>query len=331
MKKATTITINGRLYDAISGKAIKTAVATTPIVPVAPRSLDISPAASTVKPSHQLHDPAHAVHTRTQRSQTLNRQAITRPQAASHKQANTDSQRRLITRFAPQRIEPIAATSEPKPTLLTQEHTSNSTPIHPSVIKAMQARAAQHPTTPHYSSKELKEKLIKEQLAAVSGKPKGNRKNIFSRKPRVASILVSSLSLLLLAGYFSYINLTSISMQVAANRAGIQASFPNYKPDGYSISGPITYSPGEVNINYRSNASNSGFTLTQKATNWDSQGVLDNYVRKQTSTYLTFQDRGITVYTFSNKAAWTNGGLLYTVDGDAPLSSQQILRLATSL
>lgn len=120
-------------------------------------------------------------------------------------------------------------------------------------------------------------------------------------------------------------------MRVAASNAGINASFPGYKPDGYSLNGPITYAPGEVDINYRSNTSDGNFTLTQKSSNWDSQGVLDNYVRKQTSTYLTFQQRGVTVYTFANKAAWTNGGLLYTIDGDANLSSDQILRLATSL
>lgn len=59
--------------------------------------------------------------------------------------------------------------------------------------------------------------------------------------------------------------------------------------------------------------------------------MLDNYVNKQTENYLTYQEQGLTIFSFDNKAAWVNGGLLYSVEGNAQLSSEQILRLATSL
>lgn len=120
-------------------------------------------------------------------------------------------------------------------------------------------------------------------------------------------------------------------MRVAAVRAGISANYPQYNPDGYHFSGPITYQPGEVNISFKSNTNPKGFVIKQKTSTWDSQAVLDNYVAKQTGTYLTYQERGLTVYSFGNRAAWVNGGLLYTIDGDAPLSSDQLLHIATSM
>lgn len=335
MRQAT-ITINGRLYDALSGQPVKTqtAVKTATAVATAKPVKTVNDVTKTHAPRHVQEHPANAVHGTTQRSKTLNRQALQRPEAKAASAKHQSTRSPLISRFKPAVVNPLNSTgaqnnlppqaAEPKPAA-----PPNTTPLHPSIMAAMQQRS-NHSSKQPGSSKELKEMLIRERLAQV-GNEAPKRPNIFARRPRLASILVSSLSLLILAGYFTYVNLANISMRVAASSAGINASFPGYKPDGYSVSGPITYAPGEVVINYHSNTANMGFALTQKSSNWDSQGVLDNFVRKQTSTYLTFQQRGVTVYTFNNKAAWTNGGLLYTIDGDASLSSDQILRLATSL
>jgi len=333
MRQAT-ITINGRLYDALSGNPIpKTHAATKSAAPQQLKPVNdiarVRPARTNLS-KHQ----AATIHSKPQRPATLNRQALQKPSSPQTAfKATKDSTRSLlISRFKPTVINPL---SEQQPVVgesLNQKSTTppNTTPLHPSIMAAMQDRAANQPSAPP-DSKELKEMLIRERLAQVGNDTKPKKPNIFARKPRLASILVSSLSLLILAGYFTYANLTNISMRVAASNAGINATFPGYKPDGYNVNGPITYAPGEVSIGYKSNTSDSKFTLIQKTSNWDSQGVLDNFVRKQTSTYLTFQQRGVTVYTFNNKAAWTNGGLLYTIEGDASLSSDQILKLATSL
>lgn len=205
--------------------------------------------------------------------------------------------------------------------------------MHPAVARALQQHAQQAESQPALTGSELKDQLIKERLAEVGNAPakKDKKTRWLGRQPRLVTILSSTLALLILGGYLTYITLPSISLKVAASRAGVNAAMPEYKPDGYSLDGPITYSPGEVVISYKSNTNDSGYKLIQKATNWDSQAVLDNYVTKLTDNYLTFQERGVTVYTFGNRAAWVNGGLLYTVDGNASLSSDQILRLATSL
>lgn len=342
----TTITINGRLYDAVTGMPVAGPAHTAhaPVKQAAQAAhqvksfSDIGPSQTNHHKVERTATPAShvAVHQHPQRSQTLNRQAIKKPTPVKHHPHKQEEPTRspLITHFSQAQIataqeNPQTPQQTPAPDHLIPPHT---TPLHPAVVKAMHQTAASHTTNAvqYQSSKELKEQLIKERLAEVSvEKPK--KKSFFARRPRLASVLASTLSLLILGGYFTYINLSNISMRVASTRAGINAQFPNYYPSGFAVSGPITYAPGEVSINYKSNTADNGFTLTQKSANWDSQAVLDNYVRKQSNTYLTFQERGITVYTFNNKAAWANGGLFYTVDGDANLSSEQILRLASSL
>lgn len=204
--------------------------------------------------------------------------------------------------------------------------------MHPVAAKAL-AQAAPAAVHQPQNSKELKEALIRERLAEATPNHEQHhsKKRRLTRQPRLATILTSSLALLLLAGYLTYINLPNISMRVAATRAGISANYPNYKPDGYHFAGPITYQPGEVNISFKSNTNERNFVIKQKASGWDSQAVLDNYVTKKTGTYLTYQERGLTIYSFGNKAAWVNGGLLYTIEGNAPLSSDQLLKIATSM
>jgi len=335
----TTITINGRLYDAITGQPVVTPQSTP-----APRAgqktehqlrafSDIGPQKTAAK-SHPAvqrssHPNAHAVHAAPQKSQTLYRKALKKPAAepvAERQQAKAAPQRSpLISKFGANATVHHDMTPQP-----VAKHDAPIAPaqIHPTVAKVMQKQVPK----PQATGTELKEQLIKERLAeakpAVNSTPK---KAWFKSKPRMATVLTVSLALLVLGGYLTYMNLPVISMKVAAARAGVAATLPEYHPDGYSLDGPITYSPGEVDIAYKSNTNDNNFKISQKQSNWDSQGLLDNYVTQQTQNYLTYQEHGVTVYTFGNKAAWVNGGLLYTLDGSASLSSDQVLRLATSM
>lgn len=359
------ITINGRSYDAITGMPIAGhAVHTAQRAPqqaahahVAPQKparamADVAPA----RAQRANHAPAQAIHQTTQKSQTLYRKALKKPapvhHAAQARPVRSDVAAPVSHAAQPAEVKKVAAQYERSP-LISKfgAHQHNAQPAqpvaqpkkvdhiapattHPAVAKALQQHHAAHPQK-QLSGTDLKEQLIKERLAEVSDKPHGrNHKKAgwLSRQPRLVTVLSSTLALLILGGYLTYITLPSISLRVAASRAGVNANMPEYKPDGYSLDGPITYSPGEVVISYKSNSNDeAGYKLIQKATNWDSQAVLDNYVAKLSENYLTFQERGVTVYTFGNKAAWVNGGLLYTIDGNAALSSEQILRVATSI
>ena len=138
-------------------------------------------------------------------------------------------------------------------------------------------------------------------------------------------------AIVLIGGYLTYINMPNLSMHVAAANAGVNASFPDYRPDGYRFNGPIAYNNGEVSLKFASTTNNTGYTINQKNSNWDSQAVLDNYVSKKAKDYLTYSEQGLTIYTFNGEAAWVNGGVFYTIEGDAPLSSDQVLRIVGSM
>lgn len=357
------VTINGRSYDAITGMPVATpAHHSKPAAHHGPKQAphkahhkafsDISgparlaiptpkPDPTPAKPTHS-EVKAHAVHQMPQKSQTLHRAALKKPSplrpmtpapvkveadfAKAHAKSPAISKFGTHHKQAHHLAAPVAA----KPV----HHEQHQQPrMHPVAAKAL-AHAAPAAVQQPQNSKELKEALIRERLAEATPNHHEQhhaKRGRLTRQPRLATILTSSLALLLLAGYLTYINLPNISMRVAATRAGISANYPNYKPDGYHFAGPITYQPGEVNITFQSNTNERNFVIKQKASGWDSQAVLDNYVAKKTGTYLTYQERGLTIYSFGNRAAWVNGGLLYTIEGNAPLSSDQLLKIATSM
>ncbi|MGD8374423.1 MAG: hypothetical protein PVI21_06230 [Candidatus Woesebacteria bacterium] len=334
MKGRNTITINGRLYDAVSGMPVvsneQRTNSTQSPQSIQRNSLDITaPAKRTVQSD---------IHMRPQRSKTLHRAALTRPAIASNSTAQQTSAKPQIQRspaiskFGNTLQQAASAPQNPNPKQINDEPPQ----AHPVVAKALQnIEQRQAPQKPEQvqSSKELKEALIKERLSEVDKterKQPKKSKNPFKRS-RLSAVATSALSVLLLGGYLTYLNLPNISMRVAATHAGVAANLPSYQPAGYSFNGPITYSPGEVAINYNSKDDDKNYTVKQKSSNWNSQAVLDNYILKQTDSYLTYQEKGLTIYSYDNKAAWVNGGILYTIEGNTALSGEQVLSIATSM
>ncbi len=184
-----------------------------------------------------------------------------------------------------------------------------------------------------------KERLIKKAIdAAIASNPvqaanSKQSKNHISKRSRKTSYATTAVAALLVAGYVAYLNVPSISMKVAAHRAGFAANLPGYKPAGYSLKGPIAYSPGQVTLNFASNTDQRRFTLKQQPTTWDSTALLENFVTKKSPNYLTYQDSGLTIYIIDgSSAAWVNGGKLYHVEGkNSQLDTDQLLKLATSV
>jgi hypothetical protein len=242
-----------------------------------------------------------------------------------------------ITKFAP--VKPS------RPALLANRVISDFGPVaHPAIQKAklrtpqkVQPSLTQR-TAPTKTvqlqpapAKQQKEKAIEK--AIRSAKPARTKKmSVFKHHPRTLSIASAGLAVLLLAGYFSYINMPNLSVRLAAAQAGIAASYTSYRPDGYSLNGPVAYAQGQVSMKFASNGGPQNFTLRQTKSNWDSSAVLSNYVQpKSDGNYNVYTSNGLTIYTFGDSAAWVNGGILYTIDGSASLSNTQLSQLATSM
>jgi Domain of unknown function (DUF4367) len=306
MNQNKTVTINGQQYDAHTGLPVVQAVVSAP----------------TKKPTH-----AASVHSTPQKSQTLIRRATKKPTATVARPARSSgrsmdiARSSSVSRFAPH---PVAAPKKPV-------HTPDIAPAHhPIVTRAAAARPTSPVVSATKSSKQVKEDAIAKALAAPP--VKHVKKSFLKRHPRALSIVSISIIVAIVGSYITYVNLPSLSVKVAAAQAGIDASYPEYRPDGYSIDGPVTFSDGQVSIHFVANTGSSTFTIKQSQSSWDSSAVLDNVVREKVGEkYITSQERGLTIYTYNGNAAWVNAGILYTIEGDAPLSGEQIRRIATSL
>jgi hypothetical protein len=306
MEKPSTVTINGQRYDAVTGMPVST---------------------TSKKVVNKKPTPTNPVHNSPQRSQTLVRRAAKKPTPTSKGPGRSMDIARStkIARFAPHPITSKPTPSTHKPDIAARPH--------PMAAKAHAEHSLRHSVAAkpvHKNAQTIKEDAIVAALATPPTKP--IKKSFFKRHPRLISVGSIVLVIALLGGYLTYVNMPGLSVRVAGAQAGIDATYPDYRPDGYSLSGPVTFSDGEVTMNFAANTGTSSFTITQEKSSWDSSAVLNNIVKESVGDkYITSQEGGLTIYTYSGNAAWVNAGILYTIKGDAPLSGEQIRRIATSL
>lgn len=352
MSQTKSITINGREYDAHTGLALDV----QPLQSVQP----ITTRARTVS-SHSARN-IHSV--AAQRSQTLNRRALTNPHNKKHAEATSGVLKKSVSipvssekrpeivhnkRATPHAHQPSSHTSNhisrfaPHPAPKASHPVADIAPavLHPHVQKAhgISHIKAEKPLadapTKRLTTREAKQSTIQQALHNTSVNQASPAKHHPLKKhgrPRMAGILSATLGLVMLGGYFTYLNMPTISTKVAAAQAGIDADYPTYRPDGYSLRGLVGYQQNAVTMKFASNSGPQSFTLNQSKSNWDSSALLDNYIAPRTgSDYIPYTEQGLTIYTYGNNAAWVNGGILYTVEGDAPLSNEQLRHIATSL
>jgi hypothetical protein len=135
-----------------------------------------------------------------------------------------------------------------------------------------------------------------------------------------------------MGGYIWTQNYPKMSFHVAASKAGLEATLPGYLPASYHQSGPVSYQPGEITLNFASAGANEPLKITQRKTDWDSNSLRENYVSKQTDNYLAVQGQGLTIYMYnSNQASWVNHGVWYQINGVSQLGREQVLKIAYSL
>lgn len=346
MQKQQTITINGVSYDARTGLRVIDNAKLSQSPPTS--KANQQPAAARAASSAT----AASLHSRIHRSTTLNRQHVKAPAKNPYKVTVSNAPKTLksaqpikrtyakhpkVYRFKkPAELAPShVSVQKPQPKKPASADIKPMThPVHQAVV-AKQATRKQ-PVATHLAVEPTPSKIQKQQIieqALKNAKPtKKEKLSLFKRANRLMSIASASLAIVLLAGYFTYINLPSLSVRVAAAQAGIEATYPGYQPSGYSLSGPIAHSSGEVSMKFASNTGPRSFDIVQQSSNWNSSALLENYVAPESNgDYQTMSDGGLTIYTYGRKAVWVNGGILHTVQGDAELSSDQLQKIAESM
>jgi hypothetical protein len=155
-------------------------------------------------------------------------------------------------------------------------------------------------------------------------------KRRMSWKRKLASTGAVVVGLAVIGVFVAYLNLPTIEVNLASSQAGFHATMPNYKSLGYALSGPVKTSGGTVAMSFTSG--DSQFTLTQEASNWDNQTLMQTLASQSDSLPKSIQSDGRTIYmTRTNQATWVNGGIRYQLVGNANLNNQEITSVADSM
>ena len=176
--------------------------------------------------------------------------------------------------------------------------------------------------------KQAKQPAAEESVLAKSFKHKKRR--IGAAKFLLA--FATSAACVAVLGYFVHLNMPDISVRVAAMQTGIEATYPSYIPRDYQLNSVATDQDNRVIMEF-AGPENAKFKLTEEKSSWDSNALLNNFVKASWGTnYTVVREQGITIY-ISNEAdaAWVNGGLLYSLDSDGQLTKKQIKNIVTSL
>lgn len=323
MNKEKTVTINGRVFDTVTGLPAKKA---------SPRTTPKTPAS------------AKTVHTSTQRSKTLNRKVTKRPTTATANMPQVASKRRLsmdiarsssVSRFNKPTPKVTRGNEDPKPK--ETEEKPKRHPLASKAVKTMKQRRQEKKAPASKPASVIKEEALEKSLAKMPAakKPKANKDKSLKMSRRNVWILsiFAGVLLIAVAGFLSYTKIPSVSVGLAAWQAGIDAGYPTYRIDGYDFKGPATHKNGEVIITFTSSVHGSSFTLTQSKSLWDSSALELSIQESYQNNYSKTTGNGLTIFTYDNgkKASWVSEQILYTVNGESLPVGDHIRRLAISL
>lgn len=150
--------------------------------------------------------------------------------------------------------------------------------------------------------------------------------------PRALGVISGIVAIFIATGLTINSQMSELMVKVASTKAGVNAKLPSYKPSGFSLEGPVRYASNQITLLYDSNSDDRNFTITQKKSDWNSQALLDNYVKESNKSYQTRQENGKTIYIYNgNNATWVSGGIWYQIEGESSLNSDQLIRIADSL
>lgn len=187
------------------------------------------------------------------------------------------------------------------------------------------------------SSKDIKDRAIKQALRSVATMSETPTQPIKRRKSGGAKrfILAFTCAAACLAAviYFVSSNIPDVSVRVAAMQTGIEASYPSYVPMNYSLSDIIS-EDGKLTMIFNG-PDDARFTLVQEKSSWDSATLLRNYVEPTWgSDYVTTHEQGITIYISNqtNDSTWVNGGIRYSITSEGNrLTKKQTRNIVLSL
>lgn len=338
-KNNNVIEINGKKYNAKTGAVI--GVSDNTPVKSSQTSHTQKPTPTVKKPSidgvmrsKAHHAKAHKPHA----SKTLMRHAVKKPSRSIKRDLKVSgvSTSQGLTILSETSLTPVSTSTKPLTKVPKSKFIAHFAPTKVSgdievpteLPKITATTAAIESNKKEKTSSDILAKAIEHATPHTKKAEHHPKKKSRHTKASLAVLSVIAFGMLAFVGYQQA---PSFKLQIASARAGFSASLPTYQPSGYNMQ-KLTYGTGVISMNFKSNSDSRSYSLTQKTSDWDSQALLDSFVKPTAANYQTVQTGGRTIFIYGNKVAtWVNGGVWYTIQTDSSLTNQQIIQIAKSI
>lgn len=204
-------------------------------------------------------------------------------------------------------------------------------------LQSLAERRREADTISHFSAKKLTNRARQNSKALISAmkeetKPKSAPITI--KKPKVSKkhlIFAVASSICCMGVLYATLkfSMPDISAKVAAAQNG--ASYPSFVPRDFTARS-ASFQKNTFSLEFVG-PDKTRFTLDQEKLPWDSNALLNNYVKPTWGEqYDTIREQGLTIYMYQSNAAWVNGGTVYKLNTTSgSLSKKQLKNIITSL
>lgn len=230
---------------------------------------------------------------------------------------------------------PAIPAAQPTPAHLVRATTKPRSTVAP--LQSLAERRREADTISHFSAKKLTNKSrqnSKALMSAMKEETKPKTAPIMVKKPKVSKkhlIFAVASSICCMGVLYATLkfSMPDISAKVAAAQNG--ASYPSFVPRDFTARS-ASFQKNTFSLEFVG-PDKTRFTLDQEKLPWDSNALLNNYVKPTWGEqYDTIREQGLTIYMYQSNAAWVNGGTVYKLNTTSgSLSKKQLKNIITSL
>lgn len=230
---------------------------------------------------------------------------------------------------------PAIPAAQPTPARLVRATTKTRSTVAP--LQSLAERRREADTISHFSAKKLTNKSrqnSKALMSAMKEETKPKSAPIMVKKPKVSKkhlIFAVASSICCMGVLYATLkfSMPDISAKVAAAQNG--ASYPSFVPRDFTARS-ASFQKNIFSLEFVG-PDKTRFTLDQEKLPWDSNALLNNYVKPTWGEqYDTIREQGLTIYMYQSNAAWVNGGTVYKLNTTSgSLSKKQLKNIITSL
>ena len=229
----------------------------------------------------------------------------------------------------------LTTTSAPTAKPLTNTAHKPRSTVAP--LQSLVERRREADTISHFSAKKLTNRArqnSKALMSAMKEETKPKFTPVMIKKPKVSKkhlIFAVASSICCMGVLYATLkfSMPDISAKVAAAQNG--ASYPSFVPRDF-IASSASFQKNTFTLEFVG-PDKTHFTLDQEKLPWDSNALLNNYVKPTWGEqYDTIREQGLTIYMYQSNAAWVNGGTVYKLNTTSgSLSKKQLKNIITSL